>query len=413
MVQPLVLVVTVFNLSVARPHMKKSTDIRTLKALNKPQRYSIPNVTGLHLFVKADLSKYWVYRYTYLGQRYDLGLGSFPAVTLAEASAKALKMKGMVLNGINPVEEKKAQRQEAIEKHRAKVTFKKFALNYIETFSPQWTNDKHADQWVNTLTSYAFPVIGDISVDEIKTGHILEILSPIWTTKTETATRVRGRIAKVISAAITAGHRTEANPALWSGHLEHLLPNIRRLHVHHPALPYAELPDFMSELASNNCMSSLALQFTILNAARTGETIYGKRTEIVDGVWSIPAERMKAKKLHQVPLCPYSLQIIEKSYEMEPESKYIFSNGLSPLSSMAMLMLLRGYRNGITVHGFRSTFRDYVSEETEHSPEVAEMALAHVIQNRVEAAYRRGRLLERRRLLMLDWEAYCLSKAKA
>lgn len=393
--------------------MKKSTDIRTLKALIKPQRYSIPNVTGLHLFIKADLSKYWVYRYTYLGQRYDLGLGAFPAVTLAEASAKALKMKGKILNGINPVEEKKALRQQAIEKHKAKVTFKKFALDYIQTFSPQWTNDKHASQWGNTLTAYAFPVIGALPLDEIKTGHIVEILTPIWTTKTETATRVRGRIAKIISAGITAGHRTEANPALWTGHLEHLLPNIRRLQTHHPALPYAELPDFMATLMKNKSMSSLALQFTILNAARTGETIYGKRTEIVDGIWTIPAERMKGKRIHQVPLCPYSLGIIEKSYAMAPNSEFIFSNCLKPLSSMAMLMLLRGYRAGTTVHGFRSTFRDYISEETEHSPDVAEMALAHAIRNRVEAAYRRGRLLERRRMLMSDWEAFCLSKAKA
>jgi integrase len=393
--------------------MKKSTDIRTLKALNTPQRYSIPNVTGLHLFIKADLSKYWVYRYTYLGQRYDLGLGAFPAVTLAEASANALKMRGKLLNGTNPVEEKKALRQQAIEKHKAKITFEKFSLNYIKTFSPQWTNDKHASQWVNTLTAYAFPVIGSLSVDEIKTGHIVEILAPIWTTKTETATRIRGRIAKIISAAITAGHRNEANPALWTGHLEHLLPNIRRQQEHHPALPYVDLPEFMAELVKNDCVSSLALQFTILNAARTGETIYGKRTEIADGVWTIPAERMKGKRIHQVPLCPHSLRIIEKSFAMAPNSEFIFSNGLNPLSSMAMLMLLRGYRDGITVHGFRSTFRDYISEETEHSPDVAEMALAHAIRNRVEAAYRRGRLLERRRMLMVDWEAYCLSKAKA
>jgi integrase len=248
-------------------------------------------------------------------------------------------------------------------------------------------------------------------MEEVSTNHMLQILSPIWTTKHETASRVRGRISKILSASITSGHRTKANPALWAGHLEHLLPNIRKSQRHQPALPYAELPAFMEELARNDCMSSLALQFTILNAVRTGETIYAKRTEISDDVWSIPAERMKGRRPHQVPLCSRSLELIAKAAIQEPESEFVFSNNLKPLSSMAMLMLLRGYRTGVTVHGFRSSMRDFIAEETTHSREVAEMTLAHTISNRVEAAYRRGNLMERRRALLEDWQAFCLGVA--
>jgi integrase len=391
--------------------MTNSTDRRTLLSLTTPQRYSIKDTRGLHLWVRADQRKFWIYRFTFNGSRKDASLGSFPAVTLAEARAKALKMKGMVLNGVNPIEEKKKAQQESALNAAPKVIFKKYATDYIKTFSPQWSNPKHASQWLNTLTTYAFPVIGALAMEEVSTNHMLQILSPIWTTKHETASRVRGRISKILSASITSGHRTKANPALWAGHLEHLLPNIRKSQRHQPALPYAELPAFMEELARNDCMSSLALQFTILNAVRTGETIYAKRSEVSEDVWSIPAERMKGRRPHQVPLCSHSLELIAKAATHEPESEFLFSNNLKPLSSMAMLMLLRGYRTGVTVHGFRSCMRDFIAEETTHSREVAEMTLAHTIANRVEAAYRRGNLMERRRALLEDWQAFCLGVA--
>jgi integrase len=391
--------------------MKKSTDIRTLKALNKPQRYSISDTRGLHLWVRPDLLKFWIFRFTFNGVRKDASLGSFPAVTLVEARTKALKMKGMVLNGTNPIEVKKKLTQQSALNSAPKVTFKKYALDYIKTFSPQWTNPKHASQWINTMTTYAFPVIGSMSMEDVTTNHIIQILSPIWSSKHETASRVRGRISKILSASITSGHRTKANPALWAGHLEHLLPNIRKSQRHHPALPYADLPALMKELALNECISSLALQFTILNAVRTGEAIYAKRTEISNDVWSIPAERMKSRRPHQVPLCSRSLELIKKAASMDPESEFIFSNNKECLSSMAMLMLLRGYRAGMTVHGFRSSMRDFIAEETTHSPEVAEMTLAHTIANRVEAAYRRGNLMDRRRALLEDWQDFCLGTA--
>ena len=391
--------------------MTNSTDRRTLLSLTTPQRYSIKDTRGLHLWVRTDQRKFWIFRFTFNGIRKDASLGSFPAVTLAEARAKALKMKGMILNGVNPIEEKKKLIQESASNAIPKVTFKKYATDYIKTFSPQWSNSKHASQWTNTLTTYAFPVIGSMSMEDIATNNIIQILAPIWSTKHATASRLRGRIAKVISAGITAGHRTKANPALWEGHLEHLLPNIRKSQRHQPALPYAELPVLMEELARNECMSSLALQFTILNAVRTGETIYAKRTEISGDVWSIPAERMKSRRPHQVPLCSRSIELIDTAANLDPDSEFVFSNNLLPLSTMAMLMLLRGYRAGVTVHGFRSSMRDFVAEETNHSSEVAEMTLAHTIANRVEAAYRRGNLMERRRALLEDWQAFCLGDA--
>ena len=386
--------------------MSKSTDIRTLKNLNKPTRYTIPDAKGLHLWVKADLKKYWIYRYTINSKRYDISLGSFPEITLADARTKAQNFRAMILNGINPKEEKKRQRL-SVKIEKPSISFKKYALEYIDRMSPKWTNDKHTEQWVSTLTLYAFPVIGSLSLEAITTQHIQKVLDPIWSSKNETASRVRGRIERILSAAITSGLRTSSNPALWRSHLENLYPQHRKSLVHHAALSYKLLPTFLQDLIAIDGVAALALQFTILNASRTGEVLHATRSEISESVWTIPATRMKAKQEHQVPLCSQSLMLIEKAKKLDPDSPYLFSKKGKPLSGMAMLMLVRRHHPGITVHGFRSAFRDWVSEETNHSPEVAEMALAHTIGNKVEAAYRRGKLLERRRILMQDWQVYC------
>lgn len=388
--------------------MSKSTDIRTLKNLNKPTRYTIPDAKGLHLWVKADLKKYWIYRYTINSKRYDISLGSFPEITLAVARTKAQNFRAMILNGINPKEERKRQRL-SVKIKKPSITFKKYALDYIDRMAPKWTNDKHSAQWEATLAKYAFPAIGSVSLDAITTQHIQKILDPIWSTKNETASRLRGRIERILSAAITSGLRTSSNPALWRSHLENLYPQHPQSLEHHAALSYKLLPAFMRDLAAIDGVAALALQFTILNASRTGEVLYATRNEINETVWSIPANRMKAKQEHQVPLCSQSLLLIEKAKKLDPDSPYLFSKKGKSLSGMAMLMLVRRHHPGITVHGFRSAFRDWVSEETNHSPEVAEMALAHTIGNKVEAAYRRGKLLERRRILMQDWQEYCLA----
>ena len=268
---------------------------------------------------------------------------------------------------------------------------------------PKWRNQKHGDQWVATVANYAFPVIGAMPLDKIETHHVLEILTPIWHTKSETAVRLRGRIERILSAAITRKLRTGANPALWKGHLENLLPTQRASDKHHEALPYPYIPTFMAKLRNADGLSALALEFAILNASRTGEVL------LVQGnVWTIPGSRMKAGQTHQVPLCQRSLDLLLVAQSMDPDSTYLFSRNGKPLSNMAMLMMVRRMQAGLTVHGFRSTFRDWVSEETDHSPEVAEMALAHTIGSKVEKAYRRGNLLERRRRLMQDWESYCM-----
>ncbi len=392
--------------------MKKSTDIRTLKKLDKPTRYSIPDSIGLHLWVRPDGKKYWVYRYTYNGVRTDMSLGSFPEVSLAEARLTHQRHRGLLIKGVNPSDEKRLKKdQKSIEKKSTK--FSKFARDYIERMSPRWSNRAHEQQWGSTINNYATPVLGELSLEEITTDDILAVLSPIWTIKHETAMRLRGRLERIISAAITSGLRTNSNPAIWRGHLENLLPAIKRTKQHFEALDYKLLPAFMKQLDASDSISSLALQFTILNASRSGEVIYAKRSEVKENVWTIPAERMKARIEHQVPLGDKALALIDKAKLADPESKYLFSINGKHLSNMAMLARVRRMHEGITVHGFRSAFRDWVSEETEHSPEVAEMALAHTISNKVEAAYRRGKLLERRRLLLLDWETYCLSSISA
>ena len=392
--------------------MKKSTDIRTLKNLNKPVRYSIPDSRGLHLWVRSDGKKYWVYRYTFDSIRFDMGLGSFPDISLAEARITHQRLRGLLLKGVNPSDEKRTRRTEKSNQKKS-IKFSKFAFDYIERMSPKWTNRAHEGQWVGTITNYAVDILGDLTLEEITTDDILDVLSPIWASKHETAIRLRGRLERIISAAITSGLRTKPNPAIWRGHLENLLPAIKRTHAHFEAASYKELPMMMAKLKTMDCISSLALQFTILNASRSGEVLYAKRSEVLEGVWTIPAERMKARSEHQVPLSFTALALIEKAKLRDPASEYLFSKKGKHLSNMAMLMKVRRLRKGLTVHGFRSTFRDWVSEETEHSPEVAEMALAHTIANKVEAAYRRGKLLERRRLLLSDWENHCLSAINA
>jgi len=279
-------------------------------------------------------------------------------------------------------------------------------LDYIETMRPNWRNPKHAEQWVSTVERFAVPYIGQMRLDEIQTEHVLSLLKPIWLSKTVTASRLRGRLESILSASITLGHRTAMNPARWRDHLENILPTPKGADKHHSALPYSELPNFIAKLKEMDCVSALALEFVILNASRTGEVIGAKRNELVNDLWSVPASRMKGGRSHQVPLGKRSLELLKISSSLDPQSEYFFSKNGKPLSNMAMLMMVRRLSLGITVHGFRSTFRDWVSEETEYSPELAEMALAHTIGNKVEAAYRRGNLLERRRNMMKHWESF-------
>lgn len=382
------------------------TDI-SLKRLNKVGRHTDDQTKGLHLWVKPSMQMYWIFRYTLNGKREGISLGAYPEIGLKAARQRAIEARHKVNQGICPSLEKKSTSTPIKEVKMPR--FADFAMEYIETMRPKWRNQKHGDQWVSTIRTYALPVLGDMRMDEIETAHIQTVLMPIWLKIPETASRLRGRIEKILSAAITHKYRQATNPAVWTGHLENLFPVHQASLKHHEALPYEQLPDFMQTLKEIEGISALALQFTILNASRTGEVLLGKRDEIQGNVWTIPPTRMKAKQEHQVPLCTRSLELIEIANSLDPKSEYLFSNKGQPLSNMSMLMMVRRIRAGLTVHGFRSTFRDWVSEETEHSPEVAEMALAHTIGNKVEAAYRRGKLLERRRRLMQDWESFCLT----
>ncbi len=379
----------------------------SIKGLMTPGRYTDDQTKGLHLWVKKTGRKYWNLRYTSAGSRKGIGLGAYPEVSLKQARIRAVEHRSQINKGIDPLQVKRATNSPASKTQSE--NFQDFALNYIATMRPKWRNQKHGDQWVATVTTYAFPIIGAMHLAEIDTQHVLDVLTPIWVSKSETAVRLRGRIERILSAAITRKLRPAMNPAVWKGHLENLLPTPRPTDKHHEALPYAEIPNFMAQLREAETISALALEFTILNASRTGEVLQATRTEIDGSVWTIPSHRMKAGRQHQVPLCQRSLELILIAKSHDPESQFIFSRHGKPLSSMAMLMMVRRMKSGLTVHGFRSSFRDWVSEETDHSPEVAEMSLAHTISNKVEKAYRRGNLLERRRRLMVDWETYCMS----
>lgn len=365
---------------------------------------------GIHLWLKHSGKNYWIHRFQMNKKRQEMTLGSYPTTSLSEARKMARIALEKIAKGINPIREKnealKIQEQESLNK----PTFEEFSLQYIEIKKPEWRNYKHGEQWVNSLKDYAFEKLGKKYLNEIETEDILDILQPIWTDKTETAKRLRGRIEAILSAATTRKLRNGINPAIWRGHLDTLLPKPNKIRQikHHQALPFEKLPDFIEKLQGHDCMAAYALEFTILNAVRSGETLRAKRSEIIDDLWIIPAERMKAFKEHRIPLTIRAKQLIQKAIEIEPDSEYIFSNKGKSMSCNAMLFLINRMGYEFTTHGFRSTFRDWASEATEHSQEVAEMALAHTIQNKVEKAYRRGDLLEKRKRLMEDWMNYCL-----
>lgn len=386
--------------------MAKNLDYQTVLNLKKAGRYTDPKTKGLQLLLKPTGAKYWLLRFAFNGKRQELGLGSFPEVLPKQAREKAHDARALIYKGINPIDTKnQLNRAKSIKQ----ISFREFALDCIEAKKVEWSNDKHMNQWVKTLETYAYPVIGNKCLDEVDTDDILKILTPIWIEKTETASRLRGRIEWILAAATTRKLRTGMNPALWRGHLQTILPAPGKIMdvEHHKALSYRAIPSFMAKLREIDNVSALALEFTILNASRTSEVTGGLRSEVVDRIWTISANRMKARKEHRVPLCDRSVEILAISKGMDEDSTYLFSRAGKPLSNMAMPMMLRRMKMDVTVHGFRSTFRDWVSEETMHSPEVAEMALAHTIRNKVEAAYRRSDLLERRRVLMNDWAKYC------
>ena len=380
-----------------------------IKNIKQSGRYTDAATAGLNFNVKSSWGGYWVFRYLFGGKRLDLSLGAYPAISLKEARKRAIASRNDLLQGMKP---KAYWRAEIASKDLNQPLFKDYAKLCIEAKKAEWQNPKHIGQWFNTIEQYANPFIGDKGLNEIDTQDILDILTPIWHTKTETASRLRGRIEWILASATTRKLREGLNPATWRGHLETILPKPTRITPvkHHPALPYKEIPRFLGSLREKDGVAALALEFLILHANRSGEVLNGLRSEISeDGLWIIPANRMKAKREHRIPIGKRGLELLAIAKYLDPDSKYLFSRDGKPLSTMAMAMMLRKLKPTITIHGFRSSFRDWVSEETAHSPEVAEKALAHAVANQVEAAYRRGDLLDHRRRLMKDWEDYCMT----
>jgi len=370
---------------------------------------------GLYLQVSAGGAKSWIFRFMLDGRAREMGLGPLHAIPLAEARKRAAECRRMRVDGIDPIEARSKHRgSKKLEAAKA-MTFDACAAAYITAHNTSWRNAKHRDQWRNTLTSYAGPVFGSLSVQSIDVGLVMKALEPIWQTKTETASRLRGRIEAVLDWATVRGYRKGENPARWRGHLDKLLParsKIRKVE-HHPALPYDELADFVAALRSQEGIASRALEFLILTAARTGEVI-GARWDEVDPeekTWIVPAARMKAGREHRVPLSAATVTVLEQMSEIR-QSEFVFPGGRrgKPLSNMAMLAVLKRMERGdLTAHGFRSSFRDWAAERTNFPHEVAEMALAHTVGDKVEAAYRRGDLLQKRRQLMEAWARFCVT----
>ena len=376
----------------------------------------------LYLKITPTLTKSWVFIYRQGKKRTELGLGTFADVTLAEArdgsfkDGKLIKDGAVQLNnllkaGVDPLIERQRldnERKAAVAKS---MTFKQCSEAYIKAHQAGWKNKKHIQQWQNTLTQYAYPIFGELDVKVIDTGLITKCLEPIWITKNETAGRVRGRIESVLDWAAARKYREGDNPARWRGHLDKLLAKPSKIQKteHHKALAYSEINGFINSLRLQDGIAAKCLEFTILTAARTGESIGATWDEIdvTMSLWTIPAVRMKAEREHKVPLNPQAIKILNDMAVIRAND-YVFPSNAKGLSNMAMLSLLRRMnKTNITVHGFRSTFRDWAAESTSYTSEVVEMALAHAIKNQTEAAYRRGDLLEKRSRLMADWERHC------
>ena len=380
---------------------------------------------GLYLLVRKPEIAFWLFRFTRLGRMREMGLGRARgdknAVSLADARKAANKLHAMVREGRDPLADREAAA--AIAKAEAQIaavkgiTFQAVAEGYIKSHEAGWRNSKHSAQWGATLKTYVYPHFGDVPVAQVATEHVLAALQPIWNTKPETAARVRGRIESILDYAKARQWREGENPAVWRGHLAKLLPSRSKVAPvqHHAALPWAEIGAFMAALRKQSGFSARALEFTILTAARSGETLGATWLEIdlAAKTWTIAGSRMKAGREHRVPLSEPALELLggmAKIRASDEQSAYVFPGMLKnrPLSIMAMTMVLRRMGRGdITPHGFRSTFRDWTAEKTSYPNEVAEAALAHVVGDKVEAAYRRGDLFEKRRALMEDWGLFC------
>jgi integrase len=382
----------------------------TVRRATKPGMYA--DGAGLYLRVGPTGAKAWVFRYRRDGKLHDLGLGPLNAVGLASARQRAQRCREQRLDGIDPLGAKRAGRDAARLAAAKSVTFKDCADAYVSAHQVAWRNAAWRKQWPAILTAYVYPVFGAMPVHEIDTALVMKAIEPLWTTKTVTASRLRGQIESVLDWARTRGYRQGENPARWRGHLENLLPSERKVRLvkHHPALPYAEMAVFMAELRRQNCVAARALEFTILTSARVGEVFQARWAEVDIGerLWTIPASKMKSGRQHRVPLSGAAIAVVEEMGAIRQNDLLFpgYKGHTFKHTALHNLLHKMGHTN-ITIHGFRSSFRDWAAEISGFPAEVAEMALAHQVGSAVERAYRRSDLFARRRQLAEAWSAFC------
>lgn len=371
--------------------------------------YSVGGAPGLHLQIIGG-SRVWVFRYRFMHQRRRMGLGSYPSVSLAAAREAARQAIGLRDAGIDPLKARADEREAARLAIAKRLEFDQAAESFIKEHESTWRSLKHVQQWRNTLATYASPHFGTVPVSDIDQAMVLRALSPIWKTKTETASRLRGRIEQVLDWATAHGHRSGTNPARWRGQLEHILADPDKVAPvkHHEAVPFAQLPAVYQQIAAVQGQSALALRFLILTAARSGEVrgMLWSEVDLKAALWIIPAARMKAGKEHRVPLSRQAVALLKGQTRVEHVEHVFPSNRKGPLSDMALTAVMRRHKLGAVPHGFRSTFRDWAGEMTHHPRDAVELCLAHTIDTKTEAAYRRGDMLQKRFTVMQEWADY-------
>jgi integrase len=388
--------------------MQKYPSAGAIAALNKPGRYAVGD--GAYLQISKWHTRSWIFRYERLGKGYNMGLGPYPLISLADARAKARNAKRMLLDGIDPLHAKRKARTDALLQIARTKTFKECAEQYIATHDSDWSSAKSRAAWVSTFKNYVYPKIGALAVADIDTAVVLGILEPVWSRAPTTASRVRGRIETILGWAGVRGYRSTENPARWTGHLEHILPSPNNGTEHLASLPYQQIGSFLAALRAVPGIAARALEFTILTACRTAEVRGARWDEIESDVWVIPAKRMKAGKEHKVPLCNRALAILA---ELPRDDALVFPSVRAGkgLGNHALLRVLERLKyDGVTTHGFRATFRTWAAERTGFEREVAEMALAHAIPSAVERSYKRTTLFDRRRLMMQMWSDFCAGR---
>ena len=393
--------------------VKKATELGALAVnrLTATGHHAVGGVAGLYLYVSGESARSWVLRVMIGTKRRHIGLGGFPDVTLSQAREKARAAREQILNGIDPIAHRKALASQLRAAQASEKTFEEAAKAYIDAHGDTWKNPKHRAQWVSTLETYAYPHMGQLQVRDVAQEHVLAALEPIWKKKNETASRLRGRIESVLDWATVRKYREGDNPARWKGHLDKLLPAPSKVQKveHHRALPMDEMPAFLVRLKEKEGLAPRALEFLILTAARSGEVRGATWSEIdfESNVWIIPAERMKSGREHRVPLSSEAVKLLKALPQLQGNPLVFPAPRGGVLSDMTLTAVMRRMEVDAVPHGFRSTFRDWTAERTNHPRELAEQALAHTLESKVEAAYRRGDALEKRRAMMQEWALFC------